>query len=111
MPKEQQSLLMAHFNPEVIKMLSRIEQESNVDVEKLDWTPFYQSWPEIQKILNECKKEIKSQKTQKYAEEQRPKLKEYIMSKVGKRGRGAPVFLSQEVTGVIDQFLTDLEKS
>ena len=61
MPKTQQSLLLAHFSPEVVKRLSQIEQETGVDVGKLDWTPFYQSWPELKKILDDCKQEIKMQ--------------------------------------------------
>ncbi|MBI3590607.1 MAG: hypothetical protein HY094_04425 [Candidatus Melainabacteria bacterium] len=110
MPRDQQSLLMAHFSPEVAKVLAQIEQETKVDVEKLDWTPFYQSWPELQKILNDCKREIKSQKVSRIADEQRAKLKEYILIKLGIQKKGPPVFLSQEVTKIVDKFLTDMEK-
>ena len=69
MPKMQQSLLLAHFSPEVVKRLSQIEQETGVDAEKLDWTPFYQAWPELKKILDDCKQEIKMQQFQSLANE------------------------------------------
>ena len=108
MPKNEQSLLMAHFSPEVVKRLAQIEQETAVDVEKLDWTPFYQAWPELQKILNDCREEIKVQKLTQIAEEQRPKLKEYILIRLGRQKKGPPVFLSQEVMKIIDQFLQSL---
>lgn len=110
MPKDQQSLLMTHFSPEVVKVLTQIEQETKTDVEKLDWTPFYQAWPELQKILNDCKKEIKSQKISRVADEQRPKLKEYILIKLGVQRKGPPIFLSKEVMSIVDRFLTDMEK-
>ncbi len=110
MPKAQQSLLISHFSPEVANILTRLEQESNVDVEKLDWTPFYQSWPELQHILNDCKKEIKMQKVLKVVEEQRAKIKDYVLLKLGRKKKGAPVLLSKDVIAAIDHFLTGLEK-
>ena len=110
MPKSEQSLLMAHFSPEVVQRLTQIEQETGVDVEKLDWTPFYQSWPELLKILNDCKGEIKTQKVTRFAEEQRPKLREYILLKSGKLKKGPPVFLSKDVMKVVDQSLANLGK-
>lgn len=110
MPKEQQSLLMAHFSPEVTRILAKIEDQTKVDVEKLDWTPFYQTWPELQRILADCKNEIKIQKVVKVAEEQRPRLKEYMLLKLGMVKKGPPVLLSKEVQATVDKFLTDLEK-
>ena len=110
MPKEQQSLLLSHFSPEVADVLNRIEQQTQVDVERLDWTPFYQAWPELQNILNDCKREIKSQKVFKSADEQRPRLREYILNKSGGQRKGPPVFLSQEVSRIVDQFLIDMGK-
>ena len=110
MPKTQQSLLMAHFNPEVVKRLTQIEKETGVDVEKLDWTPFYQAWPELQRILSSCKEEIKAQKVIQVAEEQRAKLREYILIKLGKQKKGAPIILSQDVLKAVDQYLNDLSK-
>ena len=109
MPKTQQSLLMAHFDPEVVRMLNHIEQETGVDVEKLDWTPFYQAWPELQKILRDCNEEIKIQKLLQAADEQRPKLREYLLLKLGKQKKGAPVFLSQGVTKIVDQYINELK--
>lgn len=109
MPKEQRSLLLAHFTPEVVKRLTQIEQETGIDVEKLDWTPLYQTWPELKKILNDCKEEIKMQKLISAANEQRPKIKEYLQLKLGKQRKGAPVFLTQEVIKVIDQYLAELK--
>ncbi|MBI2996670.1 MAG: hypothetical protein HYY52_08225 [Candidatus Melainabacteria bacterium] len=107
MPKDQQALLMSHFNPEVVKRLVQIEKETGSDVEKLDWTPFYQSWPELQKILNECREEIKVQKLYKFADEQRPKLREYILTKLGKQKKGPPVFLSKDITKLVDEFILE----
>ncbi len=109
MPKTQQSLLLAHFSPEVVKRLSQIEQETGVDVEKLDWTPFYQSWPELKKILDDCKREIKMQKLQSVSNEQRPKIREYLQLKLGKQRKGAPILLTQDVMKVIDQYLEELK--
>ncbi len=109
MPKTQQSLLLAHFSPEVVKRLSQIEQETGVDIEKLDWTPLYQTWPELKKILDDCREEIKIQKLQSAAYEQRPKIKEYMQIKLGKQRKGAPVFLTQDVIKAIDQYLTELK--
>lgn len=109
MPKTQQSLLMAHFNPEVVKRLTQIEQESGVDVEKLDWTPFYQAWPELQRILKDCNEEIKIQKLAQVADEQRPKLREYLLLKLGKQKKGAPVFLSSDIIKIIDQYVNELK--
>ncbi len=109
MPKEQQSLLLAHFSPDVVKKLIQIEQETGVDIEKLDWTPFYQTWPELRKILNDCKEEMKTQKLISAANEQRPKIKEYLQLKLGKQRKGAPIFLTQEVMKIIDQYLAELK--
>lgn len=109
MPKEQQSLLLAHFSPEVVKTLSVIEQATGSDVEKLDWTPLYQTWPELTKILKDCKEEIKMQKLHSVANEQRPKIREYMQLKLGKQRKGAPVFLTQGIIKVVDQYLTELK--
>ena len=109
MPKTQQSLLLAHFSPEVVTRLSQIEQETGADIEKLDWTPFYQSWPELKKILDDCRREVKIQKLQSVSNEQRPKIKEYLQLKLGKQRKGAPVLLTQEVMKVIDQYLAELQ--
>ena len=112
LPREQQSLLMAHFSPEVVKRLAQIEQATGgADVEKLDWTPFYESWPELQKIISDCKEEIKAQKIQSFADEQRAKLREYILLKLGKQKKGPPIFLSQEIIKVIDQQISNLRKT
>lgn len=108
MPKQQQSLLMAHFSPEVVKKLAEIEQETGVNVEKLDWTPFYKSWPELEKILTECKEEVKRQKLAKIADEQRPSIKEYMSVKLGRQKKGTPIFLSQEVIKTIDRYINNL---
>lgn len=108
MPKQEQSLLMAHFSPEVIKKLAEIEQESGADVEKLDWTPFYRSWPELERILSDCKEEIKRQKIGNSADEQRPKIREYILMKTGRQKKGAPVFLSQDVIKIIDRYISSM---
>lgn len=106
MPKEQQSLLLAHFSPDVTSKLKQIEQMTGeIDIEMLDWTPIYQAWPELKKILDSCKNEIKSQKLQTVAGVQRPKLREYLMLKTGKQKKGAPVFFSPELTKVIDQYI------
>lgn len=110
MPKNEKSLLMAHFTPEVVKILNQIEEETGADVEKLDWTPFYQTWPELQKILNDCKQEIKTQHIAQVAEGQRPKLREYILMKLGKQKKGAPVFLPPEITKVVDQYIIGLSE-
>lgn len=109
LPKDQRSLLMQHFSPEVAQILAKIEKEAGSgDVANLDWTPFYQAWPELQKILNDCKAEIKAQSLLMSVSEQRPKLKEYILIKLGRQKKGAPVFLSQEILKVVDRFLTTL---
>lgn len=108
MPKNEQSLIMQHFAPDVVKHLEQIEASTGSDVEKLDWTPFYQTWPELQKILNDCKEEIKAQRIVQFAEEQRPRLKDYILMKLGKQRKGAPVFLSPEVTKTVDQYMANL---
>jgi hypothetical protein len=105
MPREQQTLLMSHFSPEITRRLKEIEAESNVDVEKLDWTPIYQSWPELKKILSECKEQIRQQGLIKIAEEQRPIIKQYILMKLGMQ-KGAPVLLSDKVKKTIDKYLT-----
>ncbi len=109
MPKEQQSLLLAHFSPDVVKALSMIEQTTGSDVEKLDWTPLYQTWPELTKILRDCKEEIKMQKFHSVSNEQRPKIREYMQLKLGKQRKGAPVFLTQSIMKVVDQYLTELK--
>ena len=111
MPKAQQNLLMAHFNPEVVKILAQIEKETSPDVEKLDWTPFYQAWPELQRILNSCKEEIKAQRVTQHAEEQRPRLREYILVRLGRQKKGAPIILSQDVIKIADQFLNEVSKN
>lgn len=108
MPKQEQSLLMAHFSPEVVKKLAEIEQETGSDIEKLDWTPFYRSWPELERILSDCKEEIKRQKISASADEQRPKIREYILMKTGRQKKGAPVFLSQDVIKIIDRYLNSM---
>lgn len=110
LPKDQQALVKAHFNPEVVKVLNQIEKETNIDVEKLDWTPFYQAWPELQRILNDCRMEIEAQKKFKVAEEQRPRVRDYILTKLGVQRKGAPVLFSQDITAVIDNFLTNPER-
>ena len=110
MPKEQKSLLMAHFNPEVVQKLLQIEKETGVDVEKLDWTPFYQTWPELKRILRDCKEEVKLQKIQQLTEQQRPKIREYILMKLGRQRKGAPVFLSQDAMKIIDRYVSELKK-
>ena len=109
MPKEQQSLLISYLTPDVAKRLQEIEQEAGQDVEKLDWTPFYQTWPELQKIVSECKKEVEGQKVIQFAEQQRPFLKEYILVKSGKKRKGAPLFLTPEVTKVVDRVITEID--
>ena len=110
MPKNQQSLLMAHFSPDVVKRLMQIEQQTGSDIEKLDWTPFYQAWPELRRILNDCKEEIKIQNLVRFAEEQRPSLKEYILVKTGRQKKGAPIFLSPEIVKIVDRYLAELGK-
>ena len=108
MPKTQQSLIIQHFGQDVVKQLQEIEAQTGSDVEKLDWTPFYQTWPELQRILNDCKEEIKAQKIIQFAEQQRPQLREYILIKLGKQKKGTPVFLSPEITRIVDQYITSL---
>ena len=108
LPHDQQSILMQHFSSDVVEILKQIEKETGDDVSHLDWTPFYQSWPELQRILDDCKNEIKAQVMVRFAEEQRPKIREYIMIKLGRQKKGAPVFLSQDVLKVIDRFITTL---
>ena len=106
MPKNQQSLLKSHFSPEVIKRLDEIERLTGESkVEQLDWTPFYQSWPELKRILNECREEIKQQNLIKSVEEQRPMIKDYILMKLGKKKKGMPVILSSDITKIIDQYI------
>ena len=108
LPKDQQAMIKAHFSPEVVKVLNQIEKETNIDVEKLDWTPFYQAWPELQRILSDCKREIEAQKKFKVAEEQRPRIRDYILTRLGVQRNGPPVFFSQDITGIVDNFLTNL---
>ncbi len=110
MPKEQQNLLMSHFTPDVVQRLREIESETGQDVERLDWTPFYQAWPELQRIVSDCKKETEGQKTVQFAEEQRPFLREYILVKSGKVKKGAPIFLTPEVTKVVDRVIIELDR-
>ncbi|OGI18476.1 MAG: hypothetical protein A3B68_06955 [Candidatus Melainabacteria bacterium RIFCSPHIGHO2_02_FULL_34_12] len=110
MPKPQQRLLISHFSPEVVKRLAEIEEQTGSDVEKLDWTPFYQTWPELQKILSECKKEVDNQKLINFADAQRPAIREYLLIKSGKQKKGKPVILSQEIMKIIDRTLADLGK-
>lgn len=106
MPRNQQSLLKSHFSPEVIKKLDEIEKLTGESkVEQLDWTPFYQSWPELKRILNECREEIKQQNMIKSVEAQRPMVKDYILMKLGKKKKGMPVILSGDVTKIIDQYI------
>lgn len=107
MSKEQQSLLMKHFSPEVVSKLAEIEKiTGSSGVEKLDWTPFYQAWPELKRILKECKEELKQQGLIKSVEIQRAMIKDYILMKLGRKKKGAPVILSPEVIKIIDQYLT-----
>ena len=107
MPREQQSLLLGHFSPEVVKQLSKIEQEMGPEVEKMDWAPFYKAWPELQQILDDCKDEIKLQRLIKMADEQRPKIRDYILLKLGRQKKGGPIFLSQEIIKIIDRFVSN----
>jgi len=108
MPKQEQSLLMSHFTPDVVKELNRIQGETGAqEVEKLDWTPFYRTWPELQRILEDCKEEMKVQKLVNFAEEQRPRLRDYILSKLGKQKKGPPVILPEGIADVIDDFLAN----
>ena len=106
MPKNQQSLLKSHFSPEVIQKLAEVEKLTGESkVEQLDWTPFYQSWPELKRILDECREEIKQQNLIKSTEEQRTMIKEYILMKLGRKKKGMPVILSADVTKIIDQYI------
>ena len=86
-----------------------IEEATGSDIEKLDWTPLYQTWPELKKILDDCNREMKQQKLQSTANEQRPKIKEYMQIKLGKQRKGAPVFLTQDIIKTIDQYLEELK--
>lgn len=108
LPHDQQTVLMQHFSPDVAAILKQIEKETGSDVANLDWTPFYQAWPELQKILDDCKTEIKAQVMVRFAEEQRPKIREYIMIKLGRQKKGAPIFLSQDVLRVVDRSMSTL---
>ena len=108
MPKTQQSLIMQHFAPEVVNALNQIEQETGTDIEKLDWTPFYQTWPDIQRILHDCKKEIRAKNTEALAEGQRPKLRAYILVKLGKQKKGPPVVLPEVVKDIVDEYLSKI---
>lgn len=110
LPQDQQRILKAHFSPEVVRALDIIEKNTSVDIEKLDWTPFYQSWPDLKRILNDCKREIEVQRKLKILEEQRPRIKDYMQSKLGAPKKGPPVLLSKEIMNIVDQFLTNLEQ-
>ena len=106
MSRPQQTLLMKYFSPETIKKINELEGQSHdISIEKLDWGPFYQSWPELKKILRECKEEVRQNGLVKLIETQRPQIKEYILVKLGKKKKAQPVLLSQEVIKIIDQFL------
>ncbi len=108
LPQEQQSLLLTHFNPEVARRLREIEEEAGVDVEKVDWTPFYRTWPELERILKDCNEEIRFQKVASIAEEQRPKLREYMLMKLGRIKKGTPILISQDVIKIIDRYMSSL---
>lgn len=105
MPSEKQSLLMSHFNSDLQRALRRIQMESSLE-QNMDWAAVSQSVPALRKILNECLEEARLQKLAKAAEEQRPQLKQYILMKLGKHKKGGPVFLSQDITKVIDKYIT-----
>lgn len=110
MSQAEKSLLMSHFSPGVVESLNQIEKEIGASTQGIDWTPLYSSCNELQRILNECRQEISAQDINRFAMGQRPKLREYILTKLGKQKKGAPVFLSQEIKRVVDHFLTNLQK-
>lgn len=106
MPKEQQSLLTSHFSAEVINKLKQLEaQTGDSSVEQLDWTPFYQSWPELKKILSECNQDYKQENLAKVAGEQRPLIKEYMLVKMGLQKKGPPITLTPDIIQIIDHYL------
>lgn len=105
MPVEHKNLLLSYFSPETARVLQRMEAEMEGDPAQLDWTPIYESFPELKNIVEDCRKEIRLQKIADLADEQRPSIKQYILMKIGKQRKGGPVFLSEGVKNSIDKYL------
>lgn len=96
---------MSHFSPDVARELRRIEMESGSNTTNIDWAPMYQSFPQLKKVLNDCVSEIRQQKLERFAEEQRPIIRQYILMKLGKNIKSAPVFISEEIKETIDRYM------
>ena len=111
MPKHEQSLVMSHFSPEVVSRLNEIEQEAGADIEKIDWRPFTRYWGDLRKIIDECREEVRVQKLLEFANKQRPQIRDYMLLKLGKKKKGAPVILSPDITKAVDQFILNFEKN
>lgn len=85
----------------LVQRISDVDLTIDETLSQEDWDYFAKTWPEFYKLIDNVKEESRLEKSTKYLETERPKIKEYIEYRLGK-SKNRPN-LSHALARIIDE--------
>ncbi len=105
LPPSTQKTIFEQLPLPLVQKISEVDLTIDETLSQEDWDYFAKSWPEFFQIIDKVRHESKMQKSNSYLESERPKVKEYLEYRMGKRNTRPN--LSHAVARIIDEIVLE----
>ena len=101
LPPSTQKTIFQQLPLPLVQKISDVDLSIDETLSQEDWEFFSASWPEFAAMIDKVKLESKLEKSHKYLRTERPRIREYIEYKLGKRKMRPN--LSHAISRIVDE--------
>lgn len=105
LPPTVQKSIFEQLPLPLVQRISEVDLSMDETLSQEDWDFFAQSWPEFAEIIQKTKDEAKMQKSKRFIVTERPRIREFIEYRLGKR-KMRPL-ISNAIGRIIDELAFD----
>lgn len=106
LPPDTQRAIFEQLPLPLVQKISDVDLSIEETLSQEDWEYFAASWPEFAQMINSVKKESKIEASNRYLVTERPKIREFLEYKLGKR-RIRPN-LSNAISKIVDEVVLEV---
>ncbi len=106
LPPNTQKSIFEQLPLPLVQKISDVDLSMDETLTQEDWDFFSASWPEFAGIIKNIREESKVEQSHKYLTTERPRIREYIEYKLGKRKMRPN--LSHAISRIIDEIALEV---
>jgi hypothetical protein len=106
LPPKTQKVIFEQLPLPLVQKISDVDLSMDETLSQEDWEFFSASWPEFAGMIDRVRQETKVEQSHKYLVTERPRIREYIEYKLGKRKMRPK--LSHAISRIVDEIALEV---